>query len=355
MQRSAHPQEHPTAQERTAQERTAQAKTAQAANSQTARVQTSASKTSVDANKDNFLRDVVAGLSLPEKRLHPKYFYDQQGSKYFDQICGLEEYYPFRAELELIPKVADELVEVLTRDYAMIEFGAGSLQKVKPLLDCISGIRSFTPIDISGEHLQRACRQLQEEYPQLLVDPVVADFSKPVALGNSIYQPLGFFPGSTIGNFSPDEARSFLRSAGETLGKGSYMLIGVDTKKAPHVLHSAYNDARGITAEFNRNILQRINQELSADFDVESFEHYAFYNTVKGRIEMHLVSCKDQTATIQDVEVSFREGESIHTENSYKYTSPEFSGLARSAGWRLERQWLARGKLFAIYLLRYAP
>lgn len=304
---------------------------------------------------DSFFRDVIAGLSRPDKMLHPKYFYDQQGSEYFDQICALDEYYPFLAELKLLPRVAGELVSVLNQDYAMIEFGAGSLQKVKPLLDCIRGIRSFTPIDISGEHLRTACGELQEEYPEISVEPIVADFSKPVKLPESEYQRLGFFPGSTIGNFSPDEARTFLLGAAETLGRTSYMLIGVDTKKSPRVLHAAYNDGNGVTAKFNRNILQRINRELNADFDLEAFEHYAFYNPTESRVEMHLISVRDQTAKIRDVAISFREGESIHTESSYKYTTSEFTTLAQSAGWQLERQWLAPEDLFATYLLRHEP
>lgn len=306
------------------------------------------------ASAGDFLRDVIAGLSRSGKTLHPKYFYDQQGSEYFDQICALEEYYPYRSELDLLPRVADELTVMLKQKYAMIEFGAGSLQKVKPLLDCIGGIRSFTPIDISGEHLHSACRQLQKEYPDLAVEPVVADFSKPVKLPASTYQRLGFFPGSTIGNFSPTDARAFLASAGETLGSSSYMLIGVDTKKPPRLLHAAYNDRKGVTAKFNLNMLQRINRELGANIAIEKFEHYAFYNVSEGRVEMHLISCKDQIVKIGDLEVILREGESIHTENSYKYTAQEFTRLAQSASWEVERQWLARDNLFATYLLRYA-
>ncbi|MEX1032745.1 MAG: L-histidine N(alpha)-methyltransferase [Cellvibrionaceae bacterium] len=313
----------------------------------------SPSKANSQSRGDIFFRDVIAGLSAANKRLHPKYFYDQQGSEFFDQICTLDEYYPFQAELELLPEVADELMPTLTQDYDLIEFGAGSLRKVKPLLDCIRGIQSFTPIDISGEHLRTACRQLQDEYPDLRVQPVVADFSKPVELAVSHNKRLGFFPGSTIGNFSPGEARDFLSNAGTTLGNNNYLLIGVDTKKSPHLLHTAYNDRQGVTAQFNLNILERINRELDADIAVENFEHYAFYNAAQGRIEMHLISLEDQTASIQGIEVTFREGESVHTESSYKYTPAEFSQLAKSAGWRVERHWLARDDLFATYLLRY--
>lgn len=301
----------------------------------------------------HFLQDVLDGLSLSPKQLQPKYFYDQRGSDLFDQICQLDEYYPFRCELELLPQVAKDLRDTLTRDYAMVEFGAGSLQKVIPLLNEIEGIKSFTPIDISGEHLQQACQRLQQHYPALQVNAVVADFCQPVALPNSKLCPLGFFPGSTIGNFSPVQAHSFLRHAGETLGQDSYLLIGVDTKKSHEILHAAYNDEHGVTAAFNRNLLVRINRELDADFNVERFAHHALYNAGKGRVEMHLVSNVEQEVQVCGHPFSFCAGESIHTESSYKYTTEEFSLLARSAGWVVQTSWLARNNLFAVYLLRY--
>lgn len=301
----------------------------------------------------SFLLDVLAGLSETPKQLQPKYFYDQRGSKLFDQICGLAEYYPFQSELELLPRVARELSTILTRDYAMVEFGAGSLRKVKPLLEEITGIRSFTPIDISGEHLRQACAELQLEYPELLVNPVEGDFCQTVELPDSPHCPLGFFPGSTIGNLSPAQARSFLINAGKTLGRDSYMLIGVDTKKAPEILHAAYNDSQGVTARFNRNMLERINRELGGDFDSDSFKHYAFYNPVRGRVEMHLVSGAEQQVRIAGRVFRFRAGESIHTENSYKYSPSEFAQLARDAGWKLQAEWLSAGDLFATYLIRY--
>jgi dimethylhistidine N-methyltransferase len=301
-----------------------------------------------------FRHDVLAGLSATPKQLQPKYFYDQRGSELFDRICALEEYYPFQSELELLPRVAKDLRSTLTRDYAMVEFGAGSLRKVQPLLNEIPGIRSFTPIDISGEHLRQACEELQAQYPDLLVNPVEGDFCEAVELLDSPYCPLGFFPGSTIGNFSPLQARSFLVNAGKTLGRDSYMVIGVDTKKSPEMLHEAYNDSSGVTAAFNRNILERINRELGGDFDTAHFEHYAFYNPQKGRVEMHLVSGTEQQVRLAGRVFHFRSGESIHTENSYKYSPAEFGELARSAGWTLQQEWLSEGDLFATYLLRYA-
>lgn len=301
----------------------------------------------------NFVDDVLTGLALPQKQLHAKYFYDQQGSDYFDQICQLPEYYPYQSELNLLPKVASDLADNFSADCTIVEFGAGSLVKIKPLLSGISSIRQFIPIDISGIHLEMACQQLQTDYPELAVKPVVADFCFPVdlpALGHQ--QKIGFFPGSTIGNFCPAQAASFLENARCTLGPNSCLLIGVDTKKSPVYLHRAYNDADGITARFNRNILTRINRELGANFNPESFEHYAFYNAGQGRIEMHLVSTAQQVVDVFGSAVAFAAGESIHTENSYKYTPDEFCQLAQSAGWQVERTWLAEQDLFATYLLR---
>tara|TARA_R110002126_G_scaffold38317_11_gene114450 strand:+ start:937 stop:1923 length:987 start_codon:yes stop_codon:yes gene_type:complete len=301
----------------------------------------------------NFVEDVLNGLALGQKQLQAKYFYDQQGSDYFDQICQLEEYYPYQTELNLLPKVATDLASTFAPDCTIIEFGAGSLVKIKPLLSAMPGIRQFIPIDISGIHLELACQQLQSDYPDLTVKPVVGDFCFPVELpAISNQQKLGFSPGSTIGNFCPEQAASFLKNARCTLGPDSCLLIGVDTKKSPYYLHRAYNDANGITAKFNRNILSRINRELGANFVPEYFEHYAFYNAGQGRVEMHLVSTIEQVVDVFGNAVSFAAGESIHTENSYKYTPDEFCQLAESAGWQIERTWLAEQDLFATYLLR---
>lgn len=302
---------------------------------------------------NNFLRDVLSGLSQSPKQLHPKYFYDARGSDYFDQICQLPEYYLYRAELDLLPTVAADLAGLLRNEYTLIEFGAGSLQKVEPLLQQVPGIRRFMPIDISGDHLHQACRQLQQRFPALQIKPVVADFSKPVTLETGRFNRLGFFPGSTIGNFNPGEARDFLANAGNILGTGHYLLIGVDTKKSPQVLHDAYNDSQGVTAHFNLNILERINRELGADIDTRQFDHYAFYNPTKGCVEMHLISRADQTAAVGHVKIVFVDGESVHTESSYKYTADEFTRLAQSAGWQLERSWMGRDKLFGVHLLRF--
>lgn len=300
-----------------------------------------------------FADDVLTGLALPQKQLHPKYFYDQQGSRYFDQICALDEYYPYQAELSLLPKVGADLAHRFSHDSVVIEFGAGSLRKVKPLLQALPAIGKFIPIDISGEHLALACQQLQQDFPAVAVTPIIADFCYPLTLPPlGAAQRIGFFPGSTIGNFSPKQAQTFLCHARQTLGADSYLLIGVDTKKSPHYLHQAYNDAKGITAKFNRNILLRINRELNGGFKPETFEHYAFYNAGQGRVEMHLISTLEQVVDVFGTAIAFSAGESIHTENSYKYSPDEFMHLAAAAGWHTEQHWLADKQLFATYLLK---
>ncbi len=300
-----------------------------------------------------FLQDVLAGLSRQQKALPPKYFYDNAGSRYFDEICGLEEYYPYRSELSLLPAVARDIAEKLREDIQVIEFGAGALKKIQPLLHHIKSIRAFTPIDIAGEFLKDCCDDLSAHFPDLVVEPVIADFCEPVTIPqHNTWLKLGFFPGSTIGNFSPEEARQFLRNAGLTLGARSYLLVGVDLKKSPSVLHRAYNDTKNITAQFNRNLLVRMNRELGSDFDVNGFEHYAFYNTHKGCIEMHLVSIQPQTVDIDGHRFSFRRGESIHTESSYKYNEDEFRRLARDAGWNADRSWTSDNGYFSLHLLK---
>ncbi|MFL0811538.1 MAG: L-histidine N(alpha)-methyltransferase [Agarilytica sp.] len=303
--------------------------------------------------KNEFYYHVIEGLQKEQKKLHPKYFYDKAGSEYFDEICKLEEYYPYKTELKLLPAVAKILPDILQDDYSLIEFGAGSLSKVKPLLECMDGIKQFIPIDISGEHLRHSCKQLNTMFPGLDVCPVEGDFTQEVQVKNTLgLKRLGFFPGSTIGNLTPVEARKFLQNAGVTLGDNSYLLIGVDTKKSPNQLHRAYNDKRGITARFNENILHRINQHFDGAVNVENFEHYAFYNTIKGCIEMHLVCIEAHNVELDGVEIGFSKGESIHTESSYKYAPEEFQVLACSAGWGVEQIWLDNDELFSVFLLK---
>lgn len=301
-----------------------------------------------------FYRDIVEGLTATRKTLSPKYFYDEQGSQYFDEICDLSEYYPYRTELDLLPRVAQDLADSLTESVSVVEFGAGSLHKIRPLLDAVTQIEEFIPIDISDEHLQQACQCLQKLYGRLSVCPVAADFCQPIKLPQSEYQRMGFFPGSTIGNFTPTDAAEFMRSARKTLGAGAKLLIGVDTKKSPEILHQAYNDSSGITAKFNLNILHRINREFGCDIPVDSFEHYAFYDATLGRVEMHLVSLKKQEFQLGEHAICFEQGESIHTENSYKYNPEDFAALTSVSGWSIEQSWLAEDGMFSMYLLQSA-
>lgn len=306
--------------------------------------------------QSEFYRDVIEGLEAAQKRLQPKYFYDALGSHYFDQICSLEEYYPYRTELELLPRVAEDLSDYFDGRSAsainVVEFGAGSLHKIIPLLSCVESIQEFTAIDICGEHLEIACAELARHFPELDIQAVTGDFTKPMSLRASSAIAMGFFPGSTIGNFAPSEAVQFLSSARDTLGAGSYMLVGVDTKKNEELLNRAYNDGQGITARFNKNILRRINAELGADFVLDGFSHEAFYNRNLGRVEMHLRSDRAQQVSLGRRRFCFEAGETIHTENSYKYHPEEFVQLAREAGWSTEKQWLAEGNLFSASLLR---
>ncbi len=303
--------------------------------------------------KNDFYEQVIAGLNKKNKKLHPKFFYDEKGSDFFDQICELEEYYPYKTELTLLPKVAESLSSHLQDDYSLIEFGAGSLLKVKPLLDRVRGIQQFVPIDISGEHLHKSCLDLKSEYPLVDVRPVEGDFTKEVDLPSAKHlRRLGFFPGSTIGNLTPHEANAFLANARKTLGRHSYLLIGVDTKKSPISLHHAYNDRLGVTAEFNKNILHRINRHFDSTIDVDKFEHYAFYNANQGCIEMHLVCLESQSVFLDNIRIEFNEGETIHTESSYKYTPSEFQLMAYQSGWATKKLWLSENNMFSMFLLK---
>ena len=298
-----------------------------------------------------FFRDVVKGLSATKKTLSAKYFYDDLGSKYFDEICHLDEYYLYKTELALLPVVARDMDEILCEDVDVVEFGAGSVHKIRPLLDSIEHIASFVPIDISGPHLQESCNVLREEFPEMDIQPVQGDFTQKINLPNRKFKNMGFFPGSTIGNFTHEEALSFLASAKDTLGNNARFLVGVDTKKSPEVLHKAYNDNKGVTAKFNLNILHRINRELGSNIDVDKFEHYAFYNATEGRVEMHLVSLEYQCYEFSGEEITFTPGESIHTENSYKYAPDEFRELAAEAGWGCEKKWISPNNAFSMFLL----
>lgn len=297
----------------------------------------------------DFYGEVISGLQQTPKVISPKFFYDQKGSQLFDQICELPEYYPTRTEMALLQENADEIAEVIGFDCCLIEPGSGSSQKIRLLLDTIQPT-AYMPMDISKQHLLNAAAQLAEEYPWLDIHAACADFTTELVIPDTAHQvrKVAFFPGSSIGNFEPRDAQAFLQHLSATVGPGGGLLIGVDLKKDPEVLQRAYNDAAGITAAFNKNLLTRINNELNGDFDLDLFRHDAFYNQGKGRIEMHLRSLCEQTVQVRDKAIHFDINESIHTENSYKYTRLEFQWLAAKAGFTLEKSWIDSNGLFGL-------
>jgi dimethylhistidine N-methyltransferase len=303
---------------------------------------------------DAFLRDVLEGLASRPKRLPPKYFYDETGARLFEEITALPEYYPTRCELALLRSHGAELARFFPPGSALIELGSGSSRKVRLVLAATPTIAAYVPVDISGEMLAQEASELTRDHPTLLVAPVEADFTRPFALPAAIagMPRTGFFPGSTIGNFEPHDAATFLRHAGAMLGTGAHLIIGVDLVKEAHLLDAAYDDAAGVTAAFNLNLLARINRELGGDFDLDRFEHHAFYDAARQRVEMHLASRERQRVRVADRVFDFRAGETIHTENSYKYTPAGFVALARGAGWTPQALW--SDGMFSIHALVFA-
>ena len=299
-----------------------------------------------------FLEDVLHGLSERQKTLPCKYFYDAQGSQLFDRICTLDEYYPTRTEHAILTERRYEIADLAGPGAALVELGSGSSVKVRILLDALDRPAAYIPIDISRAHLLAAAAGLAADHPGLSVVPVCADYTKPFPLPDAAAgRRLGFFPGSTIGNFDPAEARTFLAGVAETLRPGAGLVIGVDLKKDRAILEAAYDDAEGVTAAFNLNLLRRINRELGGDFDLDGFAHEARWNETAGRIEMHLVSRSVQTARVGGRVFTFRAGESIHTENSHKYSLDGFHTLAKAAGWHPVKAWTDDGGLFSVHYL----
>ncbi|MGB0721461.1 MAG: L-histidine N(alpha)-methyltransferase [Gammaproteobacteria bacterium] len=298
---------------------------------------------------------VVEGLSRTEKAIPPKFFYDEVGSELFDAICAQPEYYVPEVERRMLVERADEIAALTGTGRVLIEPGAGSLAKARLLLDALKPA-AFVPMDISCDYLRTMAHELVNEYPWLPVHAACVDFthSMPVPSAAPGGERLCFFPGSSLGNFDPSEAQGFLSMVAETVGGGGMLLIGVDTKKSDGVLNAAYNDAAGVTARFNLNLLHRMRRELDTDIDPECFEHMAFYNADAGRIEMHLVSRAEQSVRVDGRRFELRAGETVHTECSYKYAPEEFLDLAANAGFRPVRHWLGDGNLFAIYLLEVA-
>jgi dimethylhistidine N-methyltransferase len=301
---------------------------------------------------DRFASEVIAGLLAKPKRLPAKYFYDLAGSALFDRITHLPEYYPTRCEVALLRDNAPAIASLFPANCALLEFGAGSSKKARILLGAAATIEAYVPVDISGDFLQQDATQLRRDFPRIAVHPVVADFTQPFAVPPAVagLPRVGFFPGSTIGNFEHHEAVEFLRHAAATLGEGAVLVIGVDLIKDISILCPAYNDAEGITAKFNLNLLARINRELGGNFDLAAFEHHAYYNRERGRIEMHLASLKRQKVRVNGKTINFRLGETIHTENSYKYTIEGFQALAQGAGWSPVNVW--SDGLFSVHAIR---
>lgn len=302
----------------------------------------------------DFRTDALAGLSGRPKRLAPKYFYDAEGSALFEEITRLPEYYPTRTEIGILTQSGGEIAAQVPDGAALVEFGSGAATKIRALLRHLPRLSAYVPVDVSREFLLSETLALAADHPDLVIAPVVADFTKTFALPPEAEAAprAGFFPGSTIGNFDPHQAQGFLRHAGRILGSGSVFIVGVDLDKDPARLEAAYDDAGGVTARFNLNLLARMNRELGADFDLRGFRHRAFYNADLHRIEMHLVSVVAQQVRIGGDVIGFEAGETIHTESSYKYTIDSFTRLASAAGWRSERVWTDEARLFSVHALR---
>jgi L-histidine Nalpha-methyltransferase len=298
--------------------------------------------------------EILAGLTAAQKRISPKYFYDERGSELFDQICELDEYYPTRTELAVMQAHAEELAELVGPRAAVIEFGAGSNLKVRLLLDHLRSPAAYVPVDISADYLLKQAEDLAVDYPNVHVQPVFADFTRPFDLPEHPVMPernLIFFPGSTIGNFSRSRALDLLKVMAAEAKSGGALLIGVDLRKDPAILRPAYNDSQGVTAEFNLNVLARLNRELGADFSLEHFEHRAVYDEAEGRMEMRLVSKRNQTVSVGGTRLTFARGEYIVTEHSHKYSIPEFQALAERAGFAPCRVWTDAKALFSVHYL----
>jgi dimethylhistidine N-methyltransferase len=300
-----------------------------------------------------FARAFIEGMRSSPKRVPCKYFYDVAGSALFDEICALPEYYQTRTELALLSAHAAEIASIMGPEVELIEFGAGALTKVRVLLDALENPRAYIPIDISGDYLAKVCAALDADYPALRLEPVVADFTRPFVLPAPKHRTtrrVGFFPGSTIGNFSTEESIAFLKTVSGIV-RGGGLLIGVDLIKDARLLDAAYNDAQAVTAAFNKNLLARANRELDANFDLDAFAHRAIYNQRACRIEMYLISLTDQEVQIGGELVAFSNQEAIHTEDSYKYSIESFRSLAWDAGLVPRQVWCDEEGLFSVHWL----
>ena len=302
---------------------------------------------------EDFLTAVMDGLSASDKALPCKFFYDENGSILFERICSLREYYPTRTEISILEERLAEIAKLVERGAHLIELGSGASVKIRTLLNALPDLAQYTAVDISRDFLLQSTKTLASDYPDLDVAAVCADYTQPfqiaVPRNRKSARNVAFFPGSTIGNFTPDEAEDFLAGLTGILGSGSGLLIGVDLKKDVDVLHAAYDDADGVTAAFNLNLLSRINRELGANFDLNMFRHRAVYSEELSRVEMHLVSQKTQTVTIANKSFNFALGEHVHTESSHKYSVSEFRGLCSRAGYVPVATWTDRNDLFSVH------
>jgi dimethylhistidine N-methyltransferase len=308
----------------------------------------------IKPGQERFMADVLAGLQKQQKELPCKYLYDQRGSHLYEHICQLDEYYIPRTEASIMGAHISEMAQLIGRQIRLIEYGCGNCKKVRFLLDHLDDPVAYIPIDISREQLRRVAEELSVSYPEVEVLPVCADYTSRFALpvaGRESQRAVVYFPGSTISNFAPLHAKQFLEQMAQVCGPGGGLLIGVDLKKDPAVLHRAYNDSQGVTAAFNLNLLERINRELGADFYPEQFEHYAFYNYPPGRVEMHLISQRDQTVHLDNTAITFAKGETIWTESSYKYDFDQFERMAAEAGWQVARVWTDDRQWFSVQYL----
>lgn len=304
---------------------------------------------------EDFRQDVLAGLARSRKALPCKYLYDDQGARLFEAICELDEYYPTRTELGILRHNIDEIAALLGPRVNLVDLGSGSGIKTRLLLDHLDQPASYLPVDVACAQLLEGAARLSREHPKLAVKPICADYTRPFDLppappdsGRSVV----FFPGSTLGNFEPEEAMIFLRRMASLCRPEGGLLVGVDLKKSPDVLNPAYNDSRGVTARFNLNLLARANRELPAGFDLALFQHHAFYNAAAGRIEMHLVSCRQQTVPVDGHKFDFAKDESVVTEHSYKYNLDEFRQLAARAGFEVIRHWTDQQQWFSVQYLK---
>ncbi len=305
--------------------------------------------------KENEIEHIVRdGLAGPNKELPSKLFYDEKGSKLFDEITRLPEYYPTRTEMKIMEDNISEIGNLLGEGTVLVELGSGSSKKIRLLLDNIPGLAAYIPIDISEEHLQNSVNKLSRDYPELEIIPLYADYTRTITLP-AIPKPYDhisvFYPGSTIGNFKPLEAKNFLRRISRLIGTNGGMIIGVDTKKDKRVLEAAYNDSKGVTAAFNLNILNHINDETGTDFKTENFKHHAFYNDEQGRIEMHLLSLTDQYINMNGSDLHLKRGDDILTEYSYKYSPEEFEDLI-SDFFEVRNIWMDKKQYFSVQYLR---